>query len=60
MFSFADPGSFNYCGSQNNDWNEKKQYVEIILGHTADSFKFDITSNLDEDADNESWGFRDF
>lgn len=47
------------CG-QINDWRELLTQIEVDAAHTAEKASFHLTTNLDEAANNESWGIRDF
>ena len=47
------------CG-QINDWRELLTQIEVDVVHTAEKASFQIATNLDEAANNESWGIRDF
>ncbi|KAM3137913.1 hypothetical protein pb186bvf_009994 [Paramecium bursaria] len=53
-------GYFQSLCGQINDWRELLTQIEINAVHTADKALFHITTNLDEAANNESWGIRDF
>lgn len=49
------------CGSTKPDSGfESKVRVDVVIGHEKPSVEFIISSNLDEDAYEESWAFRDF
>jgi hypothetical protein len=50
----------NLCGQGHNKWNEKKYEVEILVPHNSPNVNIVLTSTLDEEAPNESWGFREF
>jgi hypothetical protein len=48
------------CGAGKDNWHEKLYNVEILVPHNSPSALFILTSTLNEGADNEAWGFRDF
>ncbi|CAD8181501.1 unnamed protein product [Paramecium octaurelia] len=50
------------CGDQRTiaSWYEVKEPITITMNHTSESLIFIMTTNLDEYADGESFGFRDF
>ncbi|CAD8195449.1 unnamed protein product [Paramecium pentaurelia] len=47
----------NLCGT---DYPDKLIYLDLIIRHEKQNTLLRIRSNLDENSDNESWGFRDF
>ncbi|CAD8096037.1 unnamed protein product [Paramecium sonneborni] len=47
----------NFCGQ---DWTDQKQYVDIIFDHTKLDTLIEISSTLNQNANDESWGFREF
>lgn len=49
----------NLCGAA-NDWKEAFYNIEFEVPHNSPTVSIVLTSNLDEDALNESWAFRDF
>ncbi|CAD8148386.1 unnamed protein product [Paramecium octaurelia] len=48
------------CGSTAEGRNEKSEPVTIITNHYSESLMLMLTTNLDEQPNSESWGFRDF
>lgn len=48
------------CGHVTADWRELFVRVEVDVAHSKPDALVEITSNLNEAADNESWGVRDF
>ncbi|CAD8106299.1 unnamed protein product [Paramecium sonneborni] len=51
------PNDVSLCGS---DFFDKIIYVDVVIQHNQSDTLLRIRSTLDEDAENESWGFRDF
>lgn len=49
----------NLCGAGNN-WKEKVYDIDFLVPHNSPNVNIIFTSNLDEEANNESWAFRDF
>ena len=43
-----------------NSWNEWFFRVEVDAAHDRDTANIEITGTIDEAANNESWGVRDF
>ncbi len=48
-----------WCGTEYG-WRSRSVQIDIEAAHISDSAEITFTSNLDEDAANESWGIRDF
>lgn len=48
------------CGAANKGWNEEVEDVQISLDHTAPNAVVKITTTLNQAANDESWGIRDF
>lgn len=49
-----------FSSENNKDWAEKVVNVEVEIPHRQPAATISMTSTLDEDFDNESWGIRDF
>jgi len=47
------------CG-QGSDWNEEVVNLKLEAEHTGLSVTIEFTTNLNENAQDESWGVRDF
>ena len=52
------PGSI--CGQNYNEWNENIVDIDVTFNHIDSAAKVTITTTLDQAADDESWGVRDF
>lgn len=50
-------GEGNDCG---NVWLERDSEISINVAHTASTLEVYMSSNLNEDAENESWGLSNF
>jgi hypothetical protein len=48
------------CGRDETAWNEYTSDVDITIPHSASTVTVLISSTIDQDANDESWGFRDF
>jgi hypothetical protein len=48
------------CGGSNDGYPEKVVNVNQEVPHTFNAVNLKLTSTLDEGADNESWGVRQF
>lgn len=57
-FSLTDGSQM--CGTDNNIFLEHKQFVSITIPHNSPSITLIMTSSLNQDAADESWGIRDF
>jgi hypothetical protein len=44
----------------NPGWKAKKYDVEFLVPHNSPLVNIIMTSTLDQDANDESWGFREF
>ncbi|CAD8200579.1 unnamed protein product [Paramecium octaurelia] len=49
--------NFNYCGQF---WPDSKIYVDLIFEHTNEEANIKFSSTLNQEAFDESWGFREF
>jgi hypothetical protein len=47
-------------GKQGANWAEKVVNVEFALAHKSEGLNMKMSSTLNEDFNNESWGIRDF
>lgn len=58
MWNVGFPNSL--CGAVHNTWLEDIIVVDVEVTHDQPDLEIEITSNLDQDASDESWGIRAF
>ncbi|CAD8123956.1 unnamed protein product [Paramecium sonneborni] len=60
FLGWNDPPQTDICGNQNNNWKERIIKIDKIITHTSPELIFDIRSTLQKEANEASWGFREF
>ncbi|CAD8105868.1 unnamed protein product [Paramecium primaurelia] len=59
-FGFSTPGQAKICGAPQSTWMTYFFNVDVIIEHTNPTANIVLSSTLDQGADDESWGFREF
>ncbi|CAD8106310.1 unnamed protein product [Paramecium primaurelia] len=60
FLGWNDPAQSDICGNKSNNWKERIMKVDKILTHSSAELQLDFRSTLQKEANEASWGFREF